>query len=49
MFGNDISINNIIDPYQGFIRGNMFSDLYNNYKFEKPVQIEEGDSFKVVL
>lgn len=36
---NQTSINNIMDPYQGFIRGNMFSDLYNTYKFDKPVDI----------
>ncbi|HPF82934.1 MAG TPA: spore coat protein CotJB, partial [Bacilli bacterium] len=29
----------ILDPYQGFIRGNMFNDLYNSYKFDKPVEI----------
>lgn len=29
----------ILDPYQGFIRGNMFSDLYNGYKLTKPVNI----------
>ena len=30
---------NIYDPYQGFIRGNMFPDLYNTYKLNKPVEI----------
>lgn len=33
------NINKIIDPYQGFIRGNMFSDLYNGYKIDKPINI----------
>lgn len=35
--------NNIIDPYQGFIRGNMFSDLYNAYKLDKPVNIKPSN------
>lgn len=37
------NINNIIDPYQGFIRGNMFSDLYNSYKFDKPIGINPNN------
>lgn len=27
------------DPYNGFIRGNMFPELYNNYKINKPFEI----------
>lgn len=38
MYGQNT--NNILDPYQGFIRGNMFSDLYNSYKLERPVNIK---------
>ena len=30
---------NLYDPYQGFIRGNMFNDLYNSYRLDKPVEI----------
>lgn len=37
------NINNILDPYQGFIRGNMFSDLYNGYKLDKPVNISPSN------
>lgn len=33
------SKSNILDPYQGFIRGNMFSDLYNGYKINQPIGI----------
>ena len=29
----------ILDPYNGFVRGNMFSDLYNGYKLNKPLDI----------
>ncbi len=33
----------ILDPYQGFIRGNMFSDLYNGYKLSKPISINPSN------
>ena len=29
----------IYDPYNGFIRGNMFPELYNSYKLNKPLEI----------
>ena len=29
----------LFDPYNGFIRGNMFPDLYNGYKLSKPLDI----------
>lgn len=29
----------LFDPYNGLIRGNMFPDLYNGYKIEKPFEI----------
>ena len=32
--------NNMYDPYSGFIRGNMFKDLYNAYKISKPYDIK---------
>ena len=31
--------NKLYDPYQGFIRGNMFKNLYNDYKLKNPVEI----------
>ena len=31
--------NNIYDPYNGFIRGNLFPDLYNTYKISRPYDI----------
>ncbi len=33
------SLDNIYDPYQGFIRGNMYPQLYNTYRFTKPVEL----------
>lgn len=29
----------LLDPYKGFIRGNMFPDLYNGYKLNNPLEI----------
>ena len=31
---------NLFDAYAGFIRGNMFPDLYNEYKVNRPFNIE---------
>jgi spore coat protein JB len=44
----DININKNIyneqqelyDPYQGFIKGNMFPTLYNQYKISRPYEIQ---------
>ena len=33
------SPNNLYDPYAGFIRGNMFPELYNTYKVNQPFEI----------
>ena len=30
---------NLFDPYNGFVRGNMFPELYNGYKLNKPLEI----------
>lgn len=32
--------NNLYDPYNGFIRGNMFPDLFNAYKIANPYEIK---------
>lgn len=34
-----IDPNNIYDVYNGYIRGNMFPELYNQYKIKKPYEI----------
>lgn len=31
---------NLYDPYNGFIRGNMFTQLYNTYKMNQPFEIK---------
>lgn len=30
----------LYDPYQGYIRGNMFPNLYSKYKVDKPFEIQ---------
>lgn len=37
---NNSSVNNLYDPYTGFIHGNMFPDLYSPYKIAKPYDIQ---------
>lgn len=32
--------NSVYDPYTGFIRGNMFKNLYNSYKITNPIEIK---------
>lgn len=34
------NVQNLYDAYAGFIRGNMFPDLYTEYKVSKPFNIE---------
>ncbi|MCM1370730.1 MAG: spore coat protein CotJB [Clostridium sp.] len=35
-----VSPSNLYDAYNGFVRGNMYPDLYNQYKISKPFDIE---------
>ena len=39
-FTEDANPSKLYDPYQGFIRGNMFKNLYNDYKLTNPVEIQ---------
>jgi len=32
--------NQLFSPYEGFIRGNMFKNLYDPYKMDRPFQIQ---------
>ena len=32
--------NNLYDPYQGFIRGNLYKNLYDPYKIQNPYEIK---------
>lgn len=37
---NQNNMDNIYEPYEGFIKGTMFSSLYNPYKIERPFEIQ---------
>ncbi len=51
-YTKDESPNSLYDPYNGFIRGNMFNSLYNGYKINKPIELiasNEKDKLKLYL
>lgn len=39
-YNQKVSPNDLYDVYNGFIRGNMFPELYNQYKVNKPFEVE---------
>ncbi len=39
-YNKDINNKPLFDPYQGFIRGNMFQGLYDPYKLKEPYDIK---------
>jgi hypothetical protein len=40
MYNQEPNNINLFDPYNGFIRGNMFPNLYNGYKMASPYEIK---------
>ena len=42
-FNGKATPNELYDVYGGFIRGNMFPNLYNQYKINKPFDIEPAN------
>ena len=41
--------NQILEPYQGFIKGNMFKNLYDGYKNFKPSEINPTNEKEAML
>ena len=39
VFTKDENPKSLYDPYNGFVRGNMFPNLYNDYKLKQPIDI----------
>lgn len=39
-FNQKMNNTSLFDPYQGFIRGNMFENLYEPYKLKEPYDIK---------
>lgn len=42
LYTEDADANKLYDPFQGFIRGNMFPNLYNGYKVN-PIEIKPAN------
>lgn len=40
---------NTVDPYQGFIKGNLFDNLYEPYKNYKPQEIDASNERETLL
>lgn len=41
--------NNVIDPYKGFVRGNIFDNLYDGYKNYKLEDISANDEREALM
>lgn len=39
-YNGDVDPSNLYNVYNGFIRGNMFPDLYNQYKINRPYDVK---------
>lgn len=48
-FTEDANASKLYDPYQGFIRGNMFPKLYNGYKSSSPIVLDPKDERQEML
>jgi spore coat protein JB len=46
---NNVDAKALYDPYQGFIRGNMFKELYNTYKISSPINLEPKNEQEEML
>jgi len=40
MYQQSMENNQLFTPYEGFIRGNMFKNLYDPYRIDRPFQIQ---------
>ena len=52
MYTEDENKKTLYDPYAGFIRGNMFKDLYNTYKTSDPINLKamsDKDKMRAML
>lgn len=49
MYTKDENPASLYDPYNGFIRGNMFPNLYNGYKLDKPLDIKPNNDKQSLL
>ena len=50
-FKNDMGVqkSQLVDPYLGFIRGNLFGNLYDSYKNYKPSEVNSNSEKEALL
>lgn len=48
-YKEDVNSSKLYDPYQGFIRGNMFPNLYNSYKLNNPINLDPTNEKEEML
>ena len=48
-FDGKINPDNLYDVYNGFIRGNMFPNLFNQYKLSRPYDVKGGNERNELL
>lgn len=46
---NLMNQNQILEPYQGWIKGNLFANLYDPYKNYKPVEVNPNNEKEALL
>ena len=46
---NEKKNSELLDPYQGFIRGNSFNQLYDKYKNYKPMELNPKNEREAML
>ena len=49
LYTENANPSSVYDPYAGFIRGNMFQNLYNNYKLNEPLEIPISNERSQIL
>lgn len=49
LFSENENPNNLYDPYNGFIRGNMFPSLYNGYKIDPIILQGANEQMQLML
>jgi spore coat protein JB len=49
LFTKNENANNLYEPYNGFIRGNLFSNLYNGYKIEPQSILASSEKMKLLV
>lgn len=49
LYTEDVNSTSLYDPYQGFIRGNMFPKLYDKYESNEPFQLNPSNEKEQLL